>query len=188
MTRGRLSQGTDAELLQAHIDGDPGAFGTLIDRHLNQLWSVALRTTGDYEDAADALQEAMLSIHLMAPTYRADSALVSWLHRIVLNASLDKLRRNRPHWTVPLPEYERMFLADPHDYTGDVDLSMSIGRALDVLPDDQRAAVVAVDLEGLSVAEAAEQLGIAAGTVKSRCARGRLKLALVLGHLRDDDC
>lgn len=77
-------------------------------------------------------------------------------------------------------------MADTTDHTVAVDLSMSIGDALTTLTDGQRAAIVAVDIEGYSVAEAATLLGVPEGTIKSRCARGRLRLAETLGHLRSE--
>lgn len=176
---------TDEELLSAHVSGDRDAFGILITRHQGHLWAVARRTSHSGEDAADALQDALLNAHRMAHRFRADSQVSSWLHRIVVNASLDRIRRNKTRPTVPLPEFDVSQFADPRDHHGDVDLSMSIGRALDTLPPEQRDAIVAVDIEGYSVAEAAALLGTPAGTIKSRCARGRAKLAVVLGHLRD---
>lgn len=176
---------TDEELLSAHVAGDRDAFGILIARHQGHLWAVARRTSHTGEDAADALQDALLNAHRMAHRFRADSKVSSWLHRIVVNASLDRIRRNKSRLTVPLPEFDVGQYADPRDHHGDVDLSMSIGRALDTLPPEQRDAIVAVDIEGYSVAEAAALLGVPSGTIKSRCARGRAKLAVVLGHLRD---
>ena len=84
---------TDKELLRAHIEGDSGAFGTLIARHRDRLWAVALRTTGDPDEAADALQDALVSAFRRANQFRGESAVTTWLHRIVVNASLDRLRR-----------------------------------------------------------------------------------------------
>ena len=176
---------TDGELLAAHVRGDRDAFAVLITRHQSYLWAVARRTSHSDEDAADALQEALLNAHRMAHRFRADAKVTSWLHRIVVNACLDRIRRNKSRQTVPLPEFDIAQLADPHDRTGTVDLSMSIGRALDSLPPEQRAAIVAIDVEGYSVAKAAELLGVPSGTIKSRCARGRAKLAVLLGHMRD---
>ncbi|GAC66780.1 RNA polymerase sigma factor SigM [Gordonia soli] len=175
---------TDEDLLRAHVSGDAGAFTTLIERHQAYLWSLACRTSATPEDAADALQEALLNAHRMAHRFRSDAKVTSWLHRIVVNACLDRIRRNKVRATIPLPEYDVLPLADPRDQMGDVDLSLSIGRALDALTPDQRAAIVAVDIEGYSVAEAAERLGVATGTIKSRCSRGRVRLAELLGHLR----
>ncbi|MBD0862829.1 RNA polymerase sigma factor SigM [Gordonia sp. zg691] len=176
---------TDEQLLRAHLAGDPHAFADLINRHVDYLWSVALRTSNNPEDAADALQDALFAAHRTAQDFRSDAKLTSWLHRIVVNACLDRIRRNKVRKTVPLPEWDVLPIADTADDIAAVDLSVSIGRALHVLPAGQRAAIVAVDIEGYSVAEAATILGVAEGTIKSRCARGRLKLAQVLGHLRE---
>ncbi|WP_020106829.1 RNA polymerase sigma factor SigM [Nocardia sp. 348MFTsu5.1] len=175
---------TDEELLAAHVEGDRDAFGILITRLQGHLWAVARRTSQSDEDAADALQDALLKAHRMADRFRADSKVSSWMHRIVVNTCLDRIRRNKARPTVPLPEFDITEIADPRDQHGDVDLTLSIGRALDTLPADQRAAIVAVDVEGYSVAEAAALLGVPVGTIKSRCARGRAKLAVSLGHLR----
>ncbi len=73
--------------------GDPDAFGRLFLRHRDRLWAVAIRTLGDPEEAADALQDAMISAFRRAGSFRGDSAVTTWLHRIVVNASLDRLRR-----------------------------------------------------------------------------------------------
>lgn len=175
---------TDEELLAAHVEGDRDAFGILITRLQGHLWAVARRTSNSDEDAADALQDALLKAHRMADRFRADAKVSSWMHRIVVNACLDRIRRNKARPTIPLPEFDITEFADPRDEHGDVDLTLSIGRALDALPPDQRAAIVAVDVEGYSVAEASALLGVPVGTIKSRCARGRAKLAVTLGHLR----
>jgi len=186
MTGGTIRSASDADLLAACCRADNNAFGELLSRHQNYLWSVALRTTGDPDDAADALQDALLSIFRTADRFRADCTVISWMHRIVVNACLDRLRRNKTHAVSPLPEWDPALADQVGDFTESVDLTLSIGRALDVLPQTQRAAIVAVDIEGRSVEETAALLGVPAGTIKSRCARGRLKLAMVLGHLRAD--
>jgi RNA polymerase sigma-70 factor (ECF subfamily) len=183
------SAGTDAELLRAHVDGDPDAFAELVRRHRDRLWAVALRTIGDREEAADAIQDALLSAHRSAARFRGDSAVTTWLHRIVVNACLDRLRRRQAHPTVPLPDGSRAEdgLAtgpEPAAPIQDHDTALVVREALAALPHDQRAALVLVDVQGYAVAEAAEILGVAEGTVKSRCARGRARLAVALGHLR----
>ena len=106
--------------------------------------------------------------------------------RFVVNACLDRIRRNRVRPTVPLDDDVRE-PRDPSDHYADLDLSMVVERALFTLPPDQRAAIVAVDMEGYSVADAAAALGVPPGTIKSRCARGRQKLAEVLRTVRTDD-
>jgi RNA polymerase sigma-70 factor (ECF subfamily) len=174
---------TDAELLRAHADGDRNAFSTLLARHREQMWAVALRTTSNREDAADALQDACLSAFRAAANFRGDSAVGTWLHRIVVNASLDRLRRKAARPAVPLEE-NRVDPADPADQVDALTTQLTIREALANLPADQRAALVLVDLEGLPVEQAAQLLEIPSGTVKSRCARGRARLAVLLDQLR----
>jgi RNA polymerase sigma-70 factor (ECF subfamily) len=175
----------DAALLRAHAAGDPDAFGEIVRRHRDRLWAVALRTVGDREEAADALQDALLSAYRAAERFRGDSAVTTWLHRIVVNACLDRARRRQSRPTVPLPEVETPAVRAAT--TGpdlDSETRLTVRAALAQLPAEQRAALVLLDIEGYSVAEIAVMLGIAEGTVKSRCARGRARLAVLLGHLR----
>lgn len=178
----RPGDADDAELVRAHAAGDPEAFGELFRRHRDRLWAVALRTLGDPEEAADALQDALLSTHRAAARFRGDSAVTTWLHRIVVNACLDRFRRRRAHPTVPLPEQsaQRGELAAP---LPDHDTALVVQQALAQLPIEQRAAIVLVDLQGYSIAEVAAIFEVAEGTIKSRCARGRTRLATLLGHL-----
>ncbi|AYJ47589.1 RNA polymerase sigma factor SigM [Rhodococcus sp. P1Y] len=183
---GVLNARSDVELLAAHVAGDPTAFTMLVHRHHEHLWMTARRTSYTNEDAADALQEALLSAHRMAASFRADAAVRSWLHKIVVNACLDRIRRNRSRPTIPLPDGDALELADARDPMATVETSIEVHSALMTLAPEQRAAVVAVDMEGYSVADAARLLGVPAGTVKSRCARGRLKLAVLLEYLRTD--
>ncbi|WP_370945835.1 RNA polymerase sigma factor SigM [Amycolatopsis sp. cg5] len=179
---------TDADLIQAHAAGDPHAFSELVRRHRDRMWAVALRTVRDPEEAADALQDAFISAFRAAGNFRAESQVTTWLHRIVVNACLDRIRRRQARPTVPMPESgEFNEPAAPGDSMSERETKLLIKDALDTLPEDQRAPIVLVDVEGYSVADTAKLLGIAEGTVKSRCARGRAKLAKVLGHLRNPD-
>ncbi len=173
---------SDAELLAAHVAGDRYAFEELFLRHQRQLYRLARLTSRTGEDAADALQDAMLSAHRGAASFRNDSAVSSWLYRIVVNACLDRLRRNKNHLNVRL-EDDTYPMSDP---TSRTDTAVVVQRALMRLPVDQRAAVVAVDMQGYSVADAARLLGVPQGTVKSRCARARARLALMLRYFDPD--
>jgi RNA polymerase sigma-70 factor (ECF subfamily) len=179
---------TDEDLIRAHAAGDPHAFSEIVRRHRDRMWAVALRTMRDQEEAADALQDAFISAYRAAAKFRAESQVSTWLHRIVVNACLDRIRKRQARPTVPLPETdEYREPAAPGDSMGQRETRMLIDEALRQLPDEQRAPIVLVDVEGYSVSETASMLGIAEGTVKSRCARGRAKLAKVLGHLRNPD-
>ncbi|MDY7089183.1 MAG: RNA polymerase sigma factor SigM [Actinomycetota bacterium] len=194
MTSGDATQGvapSDAELLRAHVEGDKQAFGELVRRHRDRLWAVALRTIGDREEAADAVQDALLSAHRNAARFRGDSAVTTWLHRIVVNACLDRIRKRQAHPTVPLPDGsrsdDRPSGVEPAAPAHDHETALLVRQALADLPADQRAAIVLVDVQGYPVAEAAEMLDVAVGTIKSRCARGRARMALALRELRGRD-
>lgn len=173
----------DRALLAAHVGGDAEAFPALVRRHQDRLWAVALRTLGDREEAADAVQDALLSAYRSAATYRGDAKVTTWLHRVVVNACLDRVRRAKARPTVPMPEGGGP--ADPRDRLGDRETALEIESALATLPVEQRAALVLVEIHGLPVDDVAAVLGVPAGTVKSRCSRGRARLALQLGHLRN---
>lgn len=173
----------DADLLRRHVDGDPNAFSILVRRHQDRLWAVALRTTGNPEEASDALQDAMVKAFRSADRFRGDSAVTTWLHRIVVNACLDLLRRKKARPAVPLEEDDHVSAIagesgpDPAVHR---EQRMDVLTALQQLPEDQRAAVVLVDMEGYSVSEVATMLDCAPGTVKSRCSRGRERLVPLL--------
>ena len=174
----------DRALVAAHVAGDAQAFTTLVHRHRDRVWAVALRTLGDREEAADALQDALLSAYRSAGSYRGEARVTTWLHRIVVNACLDRARRRAVRPTVPLPEQAP---ADPRDLLAERETSVIVQQALAELPEEQRMAIVLVDLSGCSVDDAAEILQVPPGTVKSRCSRGRARLAVSLGHLRNPD-
>jgi RNA polymerase sigma-70 factor (ECF subfamily) len=177
-------QPSDSELLRQHVEGDAEAFGKLFRRHSGRLWAVALRTVGDPEDAADALQDAMISAFRRAGDFRGEAAVTTWLHRIVVNAAVDRLRRRSGRTVSWSAEADAIEALAPHDPADAVETRLDVDAALRVLPPQQRAALVLVDMLGYSVADAAEILDVSPGTVKSRCARGRARLLPYLSHLR----
>jgi RNA polymerase sigma-70 factor (ECF subfamily) len=168
----------DRALLERHLGGDSAAFSELVRRHQDRLWAVAIRTLGDREEAADAVQDALLSAYRAAGSFRGDAKVSTWLHRIVVNACLDRARRQQARPTVPLPDDDR------HPAAGDAlanrELATDLGRALAVLPSEQRLAIVLVDAQGYPVDEVARLLSVPVGTIKSRCSRGRARLAVLL--------
>jgi len=176
----------DTDLLRRHVSGDSDAFGLLFARHRDRLWAVALRTLGDADDAADALQDAMISAFRRADSFRGDSAITTWLHRIVVNACLDLLRRRaaRPATSGLAADALDAIAAGHRPGQPDSDTVLDVTAALRTLPPEQRAALVLVDMLGYPVAEAAAVLGVSEGTVKSRCSRGRARLLPRLAHLR----
>ena len=178
----------DAELVRQSAAGNPDAFGRLFLRHQDRLWALAIRTLADPEEAADALQDAMISAFRRAGSFRGDSAVTTWLHRIVINACLDRLRRKAARPAASATDERTLDnLAAGHatpDPSADRDTSLDVMSALRTLPPDQQAALVLVDMLGYPVAEAAGILAVSPGTVKSRCARGRARLLPRLAYLR----
>src|SRR5262245_65421785 len=126
------------------------------------MWAIAVRTLGDREEAADAVQDALISAYKAADRFRGDSAVTTWLHRIVVNACLDRARRRQARPTVPMPEVEtaavRSAAAGPER---DPDTEIVVRAALGQLPPEQRAVLVLLDIEGYTVAEIAQMLGVA---------------------------
>ncbi|MQW77052.1 RNA polymerase sigma factor SigM [Nocardioides sp. dk4132] len=193
---GPATSRSDAELLAAHVAGDHDAFGELFARHRDRLWAIALRTSGNAEDAADGLQDGMIAAYRRAASFRGDAAVTTWLHRVVVNACLDRHRAARVRRTEALPEDLEEYggrgslrsatgeAEDPAEQSARHDERRAVLEALRQLAPEQRAAVVLVDMEGYSVAEAAAILECAVGTVKSRCSRGRARLATLLGLAR----
>jgi len=175
----------DRALIARHVRGDRAAFGELVSRHQDRLWRVAVRTLGDPDDAADAVQDALVSAYRSAATYRGDAAVTTWLHRIVVNACLDLARRRSARPTTALPD--DVDVADPAAGArfDQADTATAVLSALRRLPTEQAAAVVLVDVEGFSVHDAAEVLDVPEGTVKSRCARARARLAVLLGGVTE---
>lgn len=171
----------DRALMARHVAGESDAFGELFRRHRDRLWAVAVRTTGDRELAADCVQEGFINAFRRAGSYRGDAAVSTWLHRIVVNACLDRLRRERDVLR-RAGDAADIDVIDGHDRHGEAETGLDVRAALARLPEHQRVVLVLVDMHGMPVAEAAETLGVAVGTVKSRCARGRTALAALLGQ------
>ena len=164
----------------------------LFARHRDRLWAVAVRTMGNPHDAADGLQDGLVAAYRRAETFRGDAAVTTWLHRVVVNACLDRIRAAKVRRTEALPDDldEQGGRGSTRTSTGEHDdpeqaaiadeRRRALLAALATLPVEQRAALVLVDMEGHSVAEVAQMLDCAEGTVKSRCARGRERLATLL--------
>ncbi|GAB7006546.1 RNA polymerase sigma factor SigM [Nocardioides sp. AN3] len=142
---------------------------------------------GNADDAADGLQDGLVAAYRRAHTFRGDSAVTTWLHRVVVNACLDRVRAASVRRTSPLPENHDAALpppaADAVDPAAAAERSEQrrlVLAALAQLPADQRAALVLIDMEAMPVAEAAAVLDVPVGTVKSRASRGRARLAVLL--------
>jgi RNA polymerase sigma-70 factor, ECF subfamily len=169
-------QDPDAFLVRAAQRGDRRAFEQLVERHQARLFTLAARTLGSADEAADAVQEAFVRAWVGLPRFRRRSLFSTWLFRICVNAAHD-VRARRP----ARPLAEPPDSADPRDAFVQRELSGALQAALDALDEDYRIAIVLYDVLGCSYAEIAELTEVAEGTVKSRIFRGRRELARRLG-------
>jgi RNA polymerase sigma-70 factor (ECF subfamily) len=166
----------DAPLVARASRGDRWAFEQLVERHQHRLFTLAARTLGSQDEAADAVQEALIRAWLGLPRFRGGSLFSTWLYRICLNAAHDQRLKRR---TEPLDEVREP--ADPQDAFVTSELSGDLQRALTELDEDYRVAVVLFDILGCSYSEIAAMTDVPEGTVKSRIFRGRSQLAERLG-------
>jgi RNA polymerase sigma-70 factor (ECF subfamily) len=177
-----LSGTSDESLLGASRSGDRDALDTLLRRHVDMVHAVCTRLAGNPADGADATQEALLAIVRGLPRFDGRSSLRTWMYRVATNACLDELRRRARRPTVGLLDgtLERVERADGPALDTAVADRLSIDGALAELPEEFRVAVVLRDVAGLDYAQIAEVLGVPLGTVRSRIARGRDRLAELL--------
>ena len=174
----------DAELVRRALARDAGAFRTIMQKHNRRLYRIARGVLRNNSDAEDAVQDAYVSAFTHLATYRGESTLATWLSRIVMNEALARLRRKRP--TVDLTTLERMRgeaeiiqfpLSTPND---DPERTMAqrqilqlVEQVTDNLPEAFRLVFVTRVIEGMSVEETSELLGIKPETVKTRLHRAR---------------
>ena len=174
-------------------DGELDAFEELVKAHEKTVYNLALRMTGNPQDAEDMAQEAFLKAYRSLPDFRGESKFSVWLYRIVSNVCLDHLRRQGRRPASSLTQED----GDGEEQQWDVpDESQSperlleqkltreaVQRGLEQLPPDQRQILLLREIRGMSYEEIGETLGLEPGTVKSRIFRARKKLCAYL--LRD---
>lgn len=173
---GREVERDERALVERARSGDREAFSELVWRHQDAVYTLAVRLVGP-DLAADVAQEALIRAWRALPRFRGEAAFSTWLHRITVNTALDALRSAARR---PLRVDRGLDAVDPRDHLGRGEQQLDVRAALAQIPDEQRAAVVLVDMLGLGVAETATVLEVAPGTVKSRCFRGRARLAAML--------
>jgi RNA polymerase sigma-70 factor (ECF subfamily) len=176
----------DLELIERHRVGDPAAFDEIFHQYEQMVFNVALRMSGDREDAADLSQEIFLRVYRHIGRFRGRSSLKTWIYRVALNCCRSRLSRRRLP-VLSTPDLANNALARIRDRRAGPE-RVAIGRdrarqlfeALQTLPRVYREAVVLRDVEELAYNEISAVLGVRLGTVRSRIARGRDRLRRAL--------
>lgn len=183
----------DRALIEALRAGEPGAYEELLRTHGGRLLAVARRLLSNEEDARDAVQEAFLNAFKNIDRFEGGSLLSTWLHRIVVNVSLMKLRRRKRKPEESLDHLLPAFNDKGHfverfasmDEPVDERLSRledqaAVRAAIDRLPDQYRTVLLLRDIEGMGTAEVADKLGITANAAKLRLHRARQALRTLM--------
>jgi RNA polymerase sigma-70 factor (ECF subfamily) len=185
-----VAQLDEHELIKQLRAQNEAALGTFMAQYETRVFGLALRLTGNRQDAEEVLQDVFLTVFQKIDSFRGDSKLSSWLYRIATNAALMKLRKRPKVKEIPLAEELGPAMTDegmiaepvadwsrlPNDELDRKELGRRIEQAMNLLPADYRSVVVLRDVEGLSAQEACEILSLSEAALKSRLHRGRLFL------------
>lgn len=193
-----MTREQEAAIVRKVLGGDANSFETLVLEYEKNVYNIALRMTGNSEDAADMTQEAFIKAYNSLQSFRGDSKFSVWLYRIVSNVCLDFLRSKNRRPTVSLSvedddgEDAQLDVADESqspELLLDRKLTRdSVRRGLDSLPPDYRQILLLREIQGLSYDEIAQALSLEVGTVKSRIFRARKRLCTFLiddGNISD---
>jgi RNA polymerase sigma-70 factor (ECF subfamily) len=182
---------TDAQLVQQAKQGDLDAFEELANRHERRIYTLARRITQNEHDAQDVTQQTFLSALEHLGDFREEASFATWLDRIATHAALKILRKRKGLDTVsldqatdpdpdtgeiPHPEYIADWRADPEELVHRNEIRQLLDQALAQLDEKYRLVFLLRDVEGLSVRETAELLGLSETNVKVRLLRARLQL------------
>lgn len=183
----------DDELVSGLRARDERAFETLLRRYMARLLSVARRFLRNEEDARDAVQEAFVAAFRAIDGFQAGSKLSTWLHRIVVNACLMKLRTRRRHPEEGIDALLPRFQPDGHQVQASIDWHITaeemvereetrelVRRSIEKLPDTYRVVLLMRDIEEMSTEDTAQALGITPAAVKVRLHRARQALRTLL--------
>ena len=184
---------SEQSLISGLRAGNDDAFETLVRLYMARLLRVARRFLRNEEDARDAVQDAFISAFRSIQKFEAGAKLSTWLHRIVVNSALMRLRTKRRHPEEDIDDLLPQFAADGHQVRESADWSLSaeemmqqsetrelVRRLIDQLPDSYRLVLLMRDIEEMSTEETAAALGITATAVKVRLHRARQALRALL--------
>lgn len=192
----------DLALLDRAKRGDYSAFESLVDRYRQRLYGLAMRLTGQRQDAEDVVQQTFLSVLEHLDSFRGESAVATWILRIATNHALKILRKRRglpiapqpaaadpddDYSRLPHPEFIAEWRAGPDELAQRAEVRRLLDEALADLDDKYRLVFILRDVEGLSVRETADALDLTEANVKVRLLRARLVLRERLTRLYGDE-
>lgn len=185
-----LSALTDEELVTRSRTGDTESFNHLVRRWERPIFALAYRTLGREEDARDVTQETFLRAFRALPGFKGDAKFSSWLYRIAINLCRDFMRRDRRAPMVAIPEgvpiqeiaADRQPVETVEDMAARAELSTAVRAAMELLPEEQRTAIILKEYHGLTFQEIADLMNCPLSTAKTRLYQG---LTLVRRHLAE---
>lgn len=179
----------DEDLARLAQQGNQDAFAELVKRYEKQIFSLAYRLIGDYDEAADLAQEAFIRIYQMLHRYDPEKRFFSWMYRVAQNTCLNAMQR-RPSNVVPVERAEEYFsdtaageAAEPERDYLNREIRRNIDRAISELPDNYRDIIYLRYIEDLSYQQIADKLGLPVSTIETRLFRGRKLLQQKLAAL-----
>lgn len=183
-------------LLEKAKAGDVAAFEELIESYQKKIFNLAYRILGNYDDAGDMAQEALIRIFRSIASFKEQSSFSTWVYRITTNVCLDEIRKKKNKKVISLDEEIRMedgemkrqIMSDdiqPDEAAELEELRTFVSDAINSLPEDQRLVITLRDIQGLSYEEISSVLDCPSGTVKSRINRARQALKNVLSTKRE---
>lgn len=178
----------DRPIIQSFLAGNTNSFNELVGRHERAIYNLAYRMAGNANDAADLTQEIFIHLHKKLGSFRGESAFSTWFYRLAVNYSKDWLQKEarRPK----VVDIEDTALPDgdtgPSQLYEQKEIKEIVQSAILSLPEDQRVVVILHDLQGYDYKGVAAVTGVPIGTVKSRLARARSKLAEKLAPYKDE--
>ena len=191
---GSSSKG-DHDLVQRVQAGDSAAFRALFDKYHRRAFAVAMGVVKNQDDALDAVQEAFVKVHKNIHKFQGTSSFYTWLYRIVMNVSIDHVRKKSRRKSLDFDEYAlheqstvagdgallpKVTNANPGKAALRKELGSAIQTALAELPEHHRAVIVLREIEGMSYEEMADALEVPKGTVMSRLFHARKKMQAAL--------
>jgi len=165
----------ERELIGRVLAGDPSAERAMYDAHVDRVFRLVFRMSGDLDRAQDYTQETFIRAFERLREFRGEAALSTWLGSIAISITLNGLRKVRRAMDREVTLDDSM-LAGPPDRVAEPDLKERLSRAIDDLPDGYRAVFVMHDVEGYTHQEIAASLGVHPGTSKAQLFRARARL------------